>query len=62
MVYNGTDCVVFVSSTEIVENIEYVQSNITEEIIVQEIIKKDAEAPKIIYVEEEKPSFRSGVR
>ena len=53
---------VFVSSTEIVENIEYVQSNITEEIIVQEIIKKDAEAPKIIYVEEEKPSFRSGVR
>lgn len=62
MVYNGTDCVVFVSSTETVENIEYVKSNFTEEIIVQEIIKKDAEAPEIIYVEEEKPSFRSGVR
>lgn len=53
---------VFVSSTETVENIEYVKSNFTEEIIVQEIIKKDAEAPEIIYVEEEKPSFRSGVR
>lgn len=48
--YNGTDCVVSVNSTEYVEQIEYVKSNITNEIIVQEIIQKEAEEAEIIYV------------
>ena len=48
--YNGTDCVVSVNSTEYVEQIEYIKSNITNEIIVQEIIQREAEEDEIIYV------------
>lgn len=62
--YNGTDCVVSVNSTEYVEQIEYVKSNITNEIIVQEIIQREAEEAEIIYVEEEVEvkDFKSGTR
>jgi len=64
VLYNGTDCVVKVDSTEYVEQIEYVKSNITNEIIVQEIIQREAEEAEIIYVQEELDvkSFQSGTR
>lgn len=62
--YNGTDCVVSVNSTETIEQIEYIKSNITNEIIVQEIITREAEEAEIIYIEEEIEvrDFKSGTR
>ena len=44
---------VSVNSTEYVEQIEYIKSNITNEIIVQEIIQREAEEAEIIYIQEE---------
>jgi len=51
--YNGTDCVVSVNSTETVEQIEYIKSDTINEVIVQEIIQRDALDAEIIYVQEE---------
>jgi hypothetical protein len=60
--YNGTDCVVNIATTETVENIEYVKSNITKEVVVQEIIEREAGPGETIYVEEETKGFQSGTR
>lgn len=62
--FNGTDCVVNVASVETVEQIEYIKSNITKEIVIQEIIKRDAGPAEIIYVQDEQSAkdFRSGTR
>ena len=62
--YNGTDCVVSVNSTETVEQIEYIKSDTINEVIVQEIIQRDALDAEIIYVQEEVEvkDFQSGIR
>ena len=46
--YNGTDCVVTIATIETVEQIEYIKSNVTKEVVVQEIIEFEIE-PEIIY-------------
>ena len=51
--YNGKSCVIEVSSTETIENIEYVASDKVNEIVVEEVITKIKESdPNIVYVEE----------
>lgn len=52
-----------VKAEQEVEVYEYIQNNITKEVIVENVVTKINEVdPEIIYVEEEVKDFRSGTR
>ncbi len=53
---------VTVSSTETVDIIENVPSNVTNETVVKNYITKEAPPADVVYVKEDKKNFKSGTR